>query len=103
VAEHRSERIYVAWDKATTHEDDEVEAVARGAAGRLVLLYVPTYSPWLNPIEMLWRDYRREVTPCEPFESIEVLVEASSDFFRRYNDMPERVLPIIGATPALSP
>jgi hypothetical protein len=43
------------------------------------------------------------VTPCEPFESIEVLVEAGSDFFRRYNDMPERVLPIIGAKPALSP
>ena len=44
------------------HEDDEVEAVVRAAAGRLVLLYLPTYSPWLNPIEMLWRHFRREVT-----------------------------------------
>ena len=34
----------------------------RAAAGRLVLLYLPTYSPWLNPIEMLWRHFRREVT-----------------------------------------
>jgi hypothetical protein len=23
------------------------------AAGQLVLLYLPTYSPWLNPIGML--------------------------------------------------
>jgi transposase len=45
--------VYVAWDNSNTHEDDEVEAVLRGAAGRLVLLYLPTYSPWLNPIEML--------------------------------------------------
>lgn len=35
--------IYVVWDNATTHEDDEMEAVVRGAAGRIVLLYLPTY------------------------------------------------------------
>jgi transposase len=39
----------VAWDNSNTHEDEEIEAVLRGAAGRLVLLYLPTYSPWLNP------------------------------------------------------
>ena len=50
---HPTGRVYVAWDNADTHEDDEIEAVVRGAAGRLVLLYLPTYSPWLNPIEML--------------------------------------------------
>ncbi|MFL5574387.1 MAG: transposase [Gemmatimonadaceae bacterium] len=44
--------MYVAWDNAGTHQDEEVEAVVRGAAGRLVLLYLPTYGPWLNPIEM---------------------------------------------------
>lgn len=42
---HPTETIYVAWDNATTHFDDDVEEVVRGAAGRLVLLYLPTYSP----------------------------------------------------------
>jgi transposase len=50
---HPRDRVYVAWDNSNTHEDEEVEAVLRGASGRLVLLYLPTYSPWLNPIEML--------------------------------------------------
>jgi putative transposase len=50
---HPKETVYVAWDNATTHEDDEVEAVVRSAAGRLVLLYLPIYSPWRNPIEMV--------------------------------------------------
>jgi len=45
---HPTGRVYVAWDNSNTHEDDEVEAVLRGAAGRLVLLYLPTYSPWLR-------------------------------------------------------
>ena len=46
---HPRETVYVAWDNANTHEAEEIEAVMRGAAGRLVLLYLPTYSPWLNP------------------------------------------------------
>jgi DDE superfamily endonuclease len=40
---HPTGTVYVAWDNSDTHEDDEVEAVLRGAAGRLVLLYLPTY------------------------------------------------------------
>ena len=96
---HPYETVYVAWDNANTHEDDEVEAVVRGAAGRLVLLYLPTYSPWLNPIEMLWRHFRREVTHCELFENLKALVAAAGDFFDRYNHFPQRVLSIIGAIP----
>lgn len=96
---HPSGTVYVAWDNASTHMDDEVEAVVRAAAGRLVLLYLPTYSPWLNPIEMLWRHLRREVTHCELFETMAALVAAADDFFTRYNRTPERVLSIIGAQP----
>jgi hypothetical protein len=32
---HPTGRVYVAWDNSNTHEDDEIEAVLRGAAGRL--------------------------------------------------------------------
>lgn len=98
---HPHETIYVTWDNANTHEDEEVEveveAVVRAAAGRLILLYLPTYSPWLNPIEMLWRHYRRDVTHCELFESVNNLVEATLDFFERSNQTPDTVLSIIGA------
>ena len=93
------ETVYVAWDNASTHEDDEVEAVVRDAAGRLILMYLPTYSPWLNPIEMLWRHFRREVTHCELFVSVKALVQATLNFFERYNQTPEKLLSVIGAFP----
>jgi putative transposase len=96
---HPTETIYVAWDNATTHADDEVEAVVRAAAVRLVLLYLPTYSPWLNPIEMLWRHFRGEVNHGELFQSVKALLGAARDFFTRYSQWPERILSIIGATP----
>ena len=77
VDKHPHETVYVAWDNVSTHRDGEIEAVVRGAAGRLVLLYLPTYSPWLNPAEMLWRHFRREVTHCELFESIKAVIAAT--------------------------
>jgi len=96
---HPQETIYVAWDNASTHQDEEIEAVVRGAAGRLILLYLPTYSPWLNPIEMLWRHFRREVTHCELFLTLKDLISASYDFFIRYNQLPDKTLSLIGAIP----
>lgn len=93
---HPTGTIFVTWDNFIAHQDGEVEAVVRSAAGRLVLLYLPTYSPWLNPIEMLWRHFRREVTHCELFENVKVLIEASYDFFSRFNRTPDKVLSIIG-------
>ncbi|WP_277988972.1 transposase [Ktedonosporobacter rubrisoli] len=95
--EHPTRTIYVAWDNADTHEDDEVEEVVRAAAGHLVLLYLPTYSPWLNPIEMLWRHFRREVTHCERFETRQALLAAANEFFDRSNRCPEKILSVIGS------
>lgn len=97
VEKHPTGTIYVAWDNVSTHEDDEVDAVVRGAAGRLVLLYLPTYSPWLNPIEMLWRYFRREVTHCELFETPAALRAAARAFFDRHNDYPATILSVIGS------
>jgi transposase len=97
VEKHPTGTIYVTWDNANTHEDDEVEAVIQAAEGRLVLLYLPTYSPWLNPIEMLWRHFRREVTHCELFQTMQALLIAAQDFFDRFNQSPCKILSVIGS------
>ena len=55
-----------------------------------------------EPVEKLWRPFRREVTHCELFVSVTALVAASSDFFRHYTTQPEKVLSLIGAKPSLS-
>jgi hypothetical protein len=94
---HPTGTIDVAWDNADTHADAEIEAIVRATAGRVVLLYLPTYSPGLNPIAMLWRQFRREVPHCELFVSLEALVKAAHTFFDRYNQCPHHMLSIIGA------
>lgn len=39
---HPTQTVYVAWDNADTHSGGETDAVVRGAAGQLILLYLPT-------------------------------------------------------------
>jgi transposase len=97
VDKHLTGTIYVAWENVGTHFDAEVEAVVRGAAGRIVLLYLPTYSPWLNPIALLWRHFRREVTHGELFPSVKALLQAAQECFERYHLCPHRGLSIIGS------
>jgi hypothetical protein len=83
--------IDVAWDHAETHADDAVEAIVRAAAGRLVRLDLPTDSPWLNPLEMLGRQFRREVTHGARVTSLDALMKAAHAVFDRDNQSTARV------------
>jgi hypothetical protein len=42
-------------------------------------------APQFVKPEMLWRHFRREVTYCELFSSLDALLEAARGFLDRYN------------------
>jgi putative transposase len=52
-------RLILAWDNWPMHSYDNVLAEAK--AQNIELLYLPTYAPWTNPIEKLWRKLKQEV------------------------------------------
>jgi hypothetical protein len=53
-------RVYVVQDNGSIHHHAEVEITWRQLP-RLEPVWLPTYAPWLNPIEKLWHWLRREV------------------------------------------
>jgi hypothetical protein len=53
-------RLYVVQDNWSVHQHAEV-AQALTALPQLEPIWLPTYAPWLNPIEKLWRWLRQEV------------------------------------------
>lgn len=53
-------RIYVAQDNWSIHRHPDVLA-ALETLPRLEPIWLPTYAPWLNPIEKLWRWLRQDV------------------------------------------
>jgi hypothetical protein len=62
----RAERIYLVWDNWPVHRHPLVEK-ALAAQPRLHVLWLPTYAPWLNAIEKLWRWIRHRVTHTHPW------------------------------------
>lgn len=54
------QRIYVAQDNWSVHSTPEVLGVLEQRP-RLTPVWLPTYAPWLNPIEKLWRWLRQDV------------------------------------------
>jgi hypothetical protein len=55
-----AERLLVVQDNWSIHRHPDVEA-ALGRWPRIERVWLPTYAPWLNPIEKLWRWLRQDV------------------------------------------
>jgi len=53
-------RIYVVQDNWSIHTHPEVQA-ALASLPQIEPVWLPTYAPWLNPIEKLWRWLREQV------------------------------------------
>jgi len=52
-------QIVLIWDNWPMHAYDNVLASAKEQ--RIELLFLPTYAPWTNPIEKLWRKLKQEI------------------------------------------
>jgi transposase len=55
-----AERLYVVQDNWSIHQHPDVLA-ALAELPRIEPVFLPTYAPWLNPIEKLWRWLRQTV------------------------------------------
>jgi transposase len=55
-----AKRLYVVQDNWSIQHHDEVQA-ALSDLPRLEIVWLPTYAPWLNPIEKVWRWLRQDV------------------------------------------
>ena len=53
------ERLYVVQDNWSIHQHPDVLAALTGLP-RIAPVWLPTYAPWLNPIEKLWRWLRQD-------------------------------------------
>jgi hypothetical protein len=60
-----AERIYVAQDNWPVHFLPAVTGPLAG--GPIELLRLPTYAPWTNPIEKVWRKLKGEALHQHPF------------------------------------
>lgn len=91
---------------ASRHLNDNVVMVLDGAGwhkskdfrlpDNLRLLFLPPYSPELNPQEHLWDELREKYFHNRVFDSIDALEDHLVDALRDMENAPERVKSIAG-------
>lgn len=83
----KGKRIYLVLDNASWHKKAvrliQKEALPEYADIRekMTFVFLPPYSPDLNPIEQVWRITRREVTHNTYFSNVEKLSSALDEYF----------------------
>lgn len=82
--EYPDRKICIVMDQAGWHKAKDLTH-----ADNIALMYLPSYSPELNPIERLWQWLRKEVTHNRLFETLEALMDALEKEFRQFT--PERL------------
>jgi hypothetical protein len=92
----KAQRLYVIQDNWSIHtHEDVLEALTRWPQIRPV--WLPTYAPWLNPIEKVWRWLRQDVLKlhrqADNWEALQARVHGFLDQFAAGS---ERLLEYVG-------
>jgi len=68
------EKMIVILDNAKWHHSKRIQAFVQKHYDRLELLFLPPYSPELNPIERVWKLTRKLVTHNRYFGTIHTMI-----------------------------
>jgi transposase len=90
--------IHLIQDNWPIHFYPQVEEAARSAGVEMVRL--PTYAPWLNPIEKLWRKLRQEVLHLHRWsDDWQSLQQRVADFLAAFSNGSQALLRYVGLLP----
>ena len=78
-------KIYLIVDNARWHHANILHDFLDKQKDRLVLWFLPPYSPELNPQERVWRQVRRKATHNKYFEDELSLITAVESQFSKWN------------------
>jgi transposase len=99
LAQHAQDsvKIVLVLDNFRIHKAKAVQALLGQFRKLMRFYFLPTYSPQLNPIERVWRHFRRNVTDNVFFKTMRRLLKAAESFLTELATKPKIVLSIIVA------
>ena len=93
-----AEVIFVVQDNWPVHFHDDILAALVGT--KIVLVPLPTYAPWTNPTEKMWRKLYQEVLHLHDFtDRWSELKTEVGDFLDQFADGSTELLRYVGLCP----
>lgn len=78
-------KIVLVLDNAAPHRSKIVKDFIKEHNKRIELLYLPPYSPDLQPAELIWREMRKERIHNRYFPCKQEMLETIEDFLKLYS------------------
>ena len=79
------QQIALVLDNAAFHHSAEVQAALSCFEHRVLVLWLPPYSPDLNPIERFWKHLKATACANHLYTSIDQLLHSVRDFITAHN------------------
>ncbi len=93
-----SKKLFLIWDNWPVHAHERLQKVARQE--RIEVVFLPTYSPWLNPIEKVWKKLEEEVLRLHrKSRDWEGLKQEVWEFFLPFRTPSRELLRYVGLLP----
>jgi transposase len=87
----REKRIFLILDNLRVHHSKAVKKWLRENADKIQVFYLPSYSPELNPDELLNADLKQRVTKVAPARTKMALTRTAVSVLRSIQKQPSRV------------
>jgi transposase len=84
ISSHSGRRVLVLADNARFHHASLHAHWRNGCSDRFSLLFLPPYSPELNPIERVWKLTRRLATHNRYFAHVDEVAQAVEAVFEKW-------------------
>jgi transposase len=93
-----AQRIFLVQDNWPVHfHPDILQALA---ASKIMLLRLPTYAPWTNPVEKVWRKLKQELLHLHVFEDNWLALQlAVQDWLDQFSSPSDILLRYVGLLP----
>lgn len=88
---HIQGKIYLVLDNARSHHAKMLNPFLKSIADRLELVFLPPYSPDFNPIEIFWRELKKDVNTNEYFETLDELRRALQEYVVQFKCPSEQI------------
>lgn len=96
-----AKEIVIVWDNWPVHW--QVDVLTTAANLNIQLLWLPTYAPWNNPLEKLWRWLKQTVLHNHQLsECFDLLKEQARIFLNRFAHGSTELLRYVGLLPLIT-
>src|SRR5690606_33840838 len=92
-------KVFLILDNLRVHHAKLVKAWLAKHEDEIEVFYLPSYSPELNPDEMLNADLKQAVTTKAPARTKGQLLKVTTSHMRKLQKSPERVKSYFGHAP----